>query len=642
MKKGAKLSLLVGMGLGSLALVYIFVAIWMQPGTSAGEETREEERLLFNCCIVEAKEAHIRFLYENQAHTLALSDSYSAYAKELETLSWQLADLRIEGDTVTQIRVKQETLVADAFRFEDDGIAIGETSYALAEDFRAYDRDKQECIAAKQLIAYAQVRFLLQDGKVVGAIAGDSQVPNIRVALMDAGFLSHEHASVTVSADTPITVTCYLAKSGEDEEKRTTAAGEKLSFQSSDAETYSRVLLATDGGALRVESLTRNGWTPEYAGTIELIFMPEGIWIVNELPLEDYLCGVLPSEVPSTFSMEAMKAQAICARSYAFAALSSPKYPAVLAHVDDSTNSQVYNNTPSNDAARQAVAQTTGQMLWRGDRLAATYYYSTSCGVGASVDEVWSEAASDYLVTSLHANFREPSEMVAKLLSAMSKEEQAELIRRVDFSNEQAFRTFLQEEVVTISLDRLTIQEEMSPYETDFLWYRWSAEVSLLTFSETVNRNLELYAKTYEKVLTITDLEGKEKESPAIGEIASISVTKRGKSGIATEVVITGSEGIATLTKQTAIRTILSLQGEEIVRRDGKAVSGPRLLPSAFFYVECKDGIAAFFGGGYGHGVGMSQNGANEMAKEGRSCEEILAHFFPGTQLVCEYESEED
>ena len=86
MKKGAKLSLLVGMGLGSLALVYIFVAIWMQPGTSAGEETREEERLLFNCCIVEAKEAHIRFLYENQAHTLALSDSYSAYAKELETL----------------------------------------------------------------------------------------------------------------------------------------------------------------------------------------------------------------------------------------------------------------------------------------------------------------------------------------------------------------------------------------------------------------------------------------------------------------------------------------------------------------------------------------------------------------------------
>lgn len=642
MKRSAKVSLAFGMGLGSLVLIYVFVALWMQPKTAETDGKGKKEQQFRNCCLLEAEGTRLRFLYDYQEYELELSKDYQAVSGELEELAWQLADLQVQDGTVVQIRIKQEALVTDSFSVQDNRIRIGEEQYSLDGEFRAYDRDLGQSISLAQLSVYKDVRFLLQEGKLVGAIAADSQVPDIRVALMNSSFLSHEHQEVTVSADTAMTVTYCYAGEGKPEESKTVSAGERLTFAASEKETYSRVLVKASGGGLRVESLLRGGQVPEYEGTLELFFLPEGIWLVNELPLEEYLCGVLPSEIPSTYHKEAMKAQAICARSYAYAALKAPKYPKVSAHVDDSTNSQVYNNTTTTEAARQAVAETTGQMLWNGERLVSTYYYSTSCGVGAGISEVWSEAEKEYLVTSLHAGWEEPSEMVSKLLAAMSEQERAELQTRVDLSKEEAFRAFLNEELITISLENLTIQEELQPYEEDFLWYRWKAEVELAKLSENVNANLALYADTFAKVQKVTDLDGKEKEEPSVGTIRSIAVTKRGKSGIAMEVVITGSEGIATLTKQTAIRTILSLQKEEIVRQDGEAVSGVRLLPSAFFYVDCKDGTASFAGGGYGHGVGMSQNGANQMANEGMSCEEILRHFFPGTELRCQYAAKEN
>ena len=69
---------------------------------------------------------------------------------------------------------------------------------------------------------------------------------------------------------------------------------------------------------------------------------------------------------------------------------------------------------------------------------------------------------------------------------------------------------------------------------------------------------------------------------------------------------------------------------------------GMSLLPSAFIAIDpvTEDGEDAFLitGGGYGHGLGMSQNGANTMAKEGKSYEEILKHFYPDTGLEFLYD----
>ena len=84
---------------------------------------------------------------------------------------------------------------------------------------------------------------------------------------------------------------------------------------------------------------------------------------------------------------------------------------------------------------------------------------------------------------------------------------------------------------------------------------------------------------------------------------------------------------------QSAIRQLLAPKGLTVKLADGSENTGMSLLPSAFFYADVKDGRIVLNGGGYGHGVGLSQNGAKAMADEGLGCEEILMEYFPGSSV---------
>ena len=73
--------------------------------------------------------------------------------------------------------------------------------------------------------------------------------------------------------------------------------------------------------------------------------------------------------------------------------------------------------------------------------------------------------------------------------------------------------------------------------------------------------------------------------------------------------------------------------GYKIEKQDGTVVDSQTLLPSAFFQIEKSEGNYIINGGGYGHGIGMSQNGANEMAKCGKTYIEILQLFYQGVTV---------
>ena len=77
----------------------------------------------------------------------------------------------------------------------------------------------------------------------------------------------------------------------------------------------------------------------------------------------------------------------------------------------------------------------------------------------------------------------------------------------------------------------------------------------------------------------------------------------------------------------------------EITKKDGKTQTGFSILPSAYISIEKRtaaDGTLSFYisGGGYGHGAGMSQNGAQEMAKDGKDYQTILSFFYEGAELL--------
>ena len=122
------------------------------------------------------------------------------------------------------------------------------------------------------------------------------------------------------------------------------------------------------------------------------------------------------------------------------------------------------------------------------------------------------------------------------------------------------------------------------------------------------------------------------------GTVTDMTVTGRGAGGIASELSVSGSDGTVTVKGQGAIRSALGNPALVIKKQDGKTMEGSATLPSAFIFIEKRtgeDGKPSFhiYGGGFGHGVGMSQNGAQGMAKEGKDYESILKFFYSGTEL---------
>ncbi|MEE1314585.1 MAG: SpoIID/LytB domain-containing protein [Faecalimonas sp.] len=376
----------------------------------------------------------------------------------------------------------------------------------------------------------------------------------IRVLLKTDGFADIAHASVQFTAPSGIRLSW-----GED--SLVCGAGELITITPDDSRFQAGniwVEASNAGEKLGISSFKRGYGTPSYRGKLELFRTAEGIVIINELPLEEYLYAVVPSEMPASYELEALKTQAVCARSYAYNQSRSYGYPEYLAHVDDSTSFQVYGNSAEHESTIRAVQETNGEKIWYGNQVATAYYYSTSCGTSASIT-AWGGELND-------AN------------------------------------RYLQ----SVRLCR----EDGSDYEAALPWYRWTATVPEQTMSDSIELNTQT----------------------EIGSLVSLAVSKTGDGGIVQEITAQGTKGSVTVATENKIRRALS-GSYTIVKQDGTQTSCKSLLPSAFFTIEKANGNYIIRGGGYGHGIGMSQNGANEMAKAGKNYREILCCFYTGVTI---------
>ena len=122
-----------------------------------------------------------------------------------------------------------------------------------------------------------------------------------------------------------------------------------------------------------------------YRGTLR-VTGGKAVRVVNTVGLEQYLWGVVPSEMPDTWPAEALKSQAIVARTYALTHLQGggdfDVYP--------DTRSQVYGGMPAeSDSAREAVSDTAGEVVLYKGELAQTFFFSSSGGRTANVQDVW-------------------------------------------------------------------------------------------------------------------------------------------------------------------------------------------------------------------------------------------------------------
>ena len=134
-----------------------------------------------------------------------------------------------------------------------------------------------------------------------------------------------------------------------------------------------------------------------YRGALIVHRQAGKLTIVNRLPLDRYLRGVVPWEMPDDWHPEALKAQAVVARSYALATLK----PGTLFDLYADTRSQVYGGVRAEAVSTNlAIGATAGKVLFWNGRVATTFYHSTSGGQTVSIEEAWPRATPvPYLVS---------------------------------------------------------------------------------------------------------------------------------------------------------------------------------------------------------------------------------------------------
>ena len=354
----------------------------------------------------------------------------------------------------------------------------------------------------------------------------------VRVLLTDTDFRSVYHPSVTVFYN----------------EKEYTWTEEQLK------KTGETIHIPEQKEGIQILSIERQQGKPVYRGTLDIQWKSEGLILVNKLPLEEYLCSVVPGEMPASYEGEALKAQAVCARTYAWKQIQQQSLDEYGADVDDSVNYQVYGNSQPQASATEAVNATEGRIITQNGEAVEAYYFSTSAGVTVT-DEVWgAETPASYL-KSVPCRF-----------------------------------------------------DENMP------WSRWQVKIPWETLAERAAK------ATGEK-----------------GKLLSLSAEKTDQNGAVTGLRVITETASVLLENEHTIREFLSPEGLDITEKDGTVTRGGSLLPSAFIQIEEDGKEVTITGKGYGHGVGMSQNGADKMAEQGYTWEEILEYFFNQVRIETVY-----
>lgn len=293
--------------------------------------------------------------------------------------------------------------------------------------------------------------------------------------------------------------------------------------------------------------------------------------LVNQVPLEAYLRGVVPHEIGHNAPPNAVRAQTIIARTYALRNLR--RFAADNYELCATTHCQVYYGLKdANPEADKAIAATQGQVLTYNNELVDALYSSTTGGVTAKFSDVWNGADRPYLKALIDS----PQKVWDLAQNSLD--------------TESAFRKFM------------SLQEGFN--ETGRKVFRWRYTATLKQLTQDLK---EYLAKRKHPLANLTT-------------IGNIEVTRRSPSGRVLLLTVETDQGPVELAKNEA-RSAFGPPRSTLFYLEPSYDNQKQLLGFTFV------------GGGLGHGVGMSQFGSYRLAQLGWSAEKILEFYYPGTKI---------
>ncbi len=334
-----------------------------------------------------------------------------------------------------------------------------------------------------------------------------------------------------------------------------------------------------------------------------LIFLLSGdgtISVINEIPLEDYLISVISSEMNPAAPMEFLKAHAVLSRSWLLAALNRKKKARGtseptqrmtegemirwyeredhdLFDVCADDHCQRYQGMTKiiSEQAREAVGETQGMAITFQNEICDARYFKACGGLTEEFNTAWDDKRVPYLQSIPDAS--------APYQPIRTEEEASHWI----LSEPEAYCNIKDERLLKKILPDFDRETKN--------FFRWRIEYSRQELEEIL----------------------REKSKFDFGTVKEIVPLRRGPSGRISRLKIGGSKRSMVVGKELEIRRWLSRSH----------------LYSSAFVVTIEDERFIFHGAGWGHGVGLCQIGAAVMATQGFSAEEILGHYFRGTEI---------
>ncbi|HEX8236457.1 MAG TPA: SpoIID/LytB domain-containing protein [Abditibacteriaceae bacterium] len=372
------------------------------------------------------------------------------------------------------------------------------------------------------------------------------------------------------------------------------------------------------GGPTHVST---NGETPRYQrayrGSFEIApqtfsFEPathkSNLRVVNVLPLDEYLKGVVPWEMNPTAPLEALKAQSICARSETLAKIAGGRHTQDGFDICDYDHCQGYSGTENEKPASSiAVEQTAGLAIYYQGRIADAVYFTNSGGVTAAKDDIWRGPPAPHLQSVRDFSPTKHPAMARLFSGPMTEAAWASYCT----NNLPSYAQPSQSEINALAERRRSSPRTAELFQEGDLpeFYRWTRVVPIAGVAQAMSARVPMPSATEIRVL----------ERAPSGHIKKLMVVGRDANG---------QTLTASFEKDSQIRSMFS-------GRLGSTTA----LPSSTFVVLPRRNPAGvltdwvFKGAGWGHGAGMCQRGAQNHAREGWNARQIINHYFRDVQI---------
>ncbi|MDF2590638.1 MAG: SpoIID/LytB protein [Clostridia bacterium] len=372
----------------------------------------------------------------------------------------------------------------------------------------------------------------------------------------------------------------------------TVVAPNKSRIQLFDTVTGKLMYIINAEQEIKLEPVAKDNITPvisfgtlKYRGVLFLKRVAAGhINIYNELLFEQYLYGVVPAEMPNSWHIEALKAQAVAARNYGI--INIGRHTADGFDVCNGTHCQAYRGFGhENPRTNQATDETKGKLVLYNDKVIPTYFHSSSGGRTENSENVWSTV----------------------LPYMKGVDDKYGLGSPYDNWTKQYNKKDIQTKLLANSIDVGEINDIVP------LTISENGRVTCLEVRGTKG-NAKLDKEKIRTILGSSDIKSTWYKITTDADMSVInSVTGKSETARPGSLYVMSANGVSKL----------STTNNKVYLKDQVALSSMSVIPQTYL----------FAGKGWGHGLGMSQYGAKGMAEAGFNFIQILEHYYTGTKV---------